>query len=150
MRDFNSDLVTRCNIALHVPVFLAGCEQKCKLSFSTSCGTAIPEGAAVRMVVRSDVSMELQLPASTVTVVPNKEAGTTEHHFTLPAIPSDASHECHMTLRLPATWCVRTTMPESHDLPEKLPAWKYKVILSCIWTRVLVVYCSMSIQHGLK
>lgn len=78
------------------------------------------------MVVHTDINMELQLPE--VTVVPSKESGTTAHHFTLPALPSDASYECHMTLKLPASWSVRKTLSDTQDQSEQLSAWKYEVI----------------------
>lgn len=108
-------------------MFLAGCEQQCTLTFVTSAGTAIPEAAAVRVVVHKDIQLALQLPASAVTVHTNEETGATEHCFTLPAVPSDASHDCHMTLKLPASWSVRMSMPESQEQLEQLPAWKYEV-----------------------
>ena len=112
-------------------VFLAGCEQQCLLSFTTSCGTAIPDSASVRVVVPSDVNMQIQLPVATATVSTNEEAGTSEHSFTLPAVPSDTSHECRVTLKLPASWCVRKSIADSaQDQQEQLPAWQYEVIWS--------------------
>ena len=118
-----------CVTCVSHAVFLAGCEQHCLLSFTTSCGTAIPDSASVRVVVPSDVNMQIQLPVATATVSTNEEAGTIEHSFTLPAVPSDTSHECHVTLKLPASWCVRKSIADSaQDQQEQLPAWQYEVI----------------------
>lgn len=90
----------------------------------TSADTSIPDSAAVRLVARGDIAMTLHSPAPSQ-VVHHEEEGTTEHCFTLPAIPSDASHDCHMTVSLPSLQCVPTT--PSQNLFDQLPAWKKEV-----------------------
>lgn len=69
--------------------------------------------------------MELSEPSSKV--LHNTEGETVEHHFLLPAVPSESSHICHMMLKMPSMQTVRMVLPESHDQPEQLPAWKYEV-----------------------
>ena len=88
----------------------------------------MPEDAAVRVVVHGDVRAEFQEPAARV-VVSTDDSNTTEHHFTLPAMASDASHDCHMTLRLPSNQQVHTAIPDSQEQPEQLSAWKHEVII---------------------
>lgn len=91
----------------------------------TSNDTSIPEQATVRVVVSADVSIRWH--DHTPRTVVNTDAGTSEHWLTLPTVPPDMSHDCHMTITLPDVKYVATETPESHDQPEQLPVWEHMV-----------------------
>lgn len=102
--------------------FLTGCPQHCQLTFLATDGTAIPEAAPVRVVTNSNVVMEWE--GVEATVVSNDERGSVEYTFTLPAVPTDSSHDCHVTLTLPDKKTVHETLQDHSD---HLLAWKHQV-----------------------
>ena len=106
-------------------VFLAGIPQDCMMSFMTSNDTSIPEQATVRVLASADVSIHWHNHTSRTVV--NTDAGTIEHWLTLPTVPPDTSHDCHMTITLPDMKHVAMETTESHDQPEQLPVWEHMV-----------------------
>ncbi len=106
-------------------VFLSGVPQHCDLSFMTGPGTTIPEGASVRVVLSSDITVEF--PHAPCEVAVGREGGVTVHQFTLPAVGPESSCDCHMVLTVPAVKHVRTTLAETQDTTEQLSAWKHEV-----------------------
>lgn len=102
----------------------------------------IPAKAPVRVVARKEVAILLHNVSSESVV--NADAGTVEHHFTLPLVPADTSYDCHMTLTLPAVRLVHTELLlESPDQAGQLPSWQHVVRGSMAADLVLAHICHM-------
>ena len=106
-------------------VFLSGVAQHCELSFVTGSDTVIPGGAPVRLVASSDITVEFPHPPARLAV--GQDGENTVHQFTLPAVPAESSHDCHVILTVPAVKHVRMTLSESQDTTDQLSAWKHQV-----------------------